>query len=373
MTKNDPVAESLKLKIRALESEKARLQEEVDQKDSLIQILQLKDSFESFLDEVKRCLSNCRKAISHHNLPALRVALHTLKANTSAFGLHSILTEIDRLEGLALVDRHQIDHLEELFRVFLETHRKTLQIDWSAKPEDHYLITQHDLDHFQARLHATQKELGLKKAVLAWLDWVRLKKAIDLLGPMVAFTESLADRKGKKVRADVVNGYMLINSAMAKPVFKVLPHLLRNAVDHGIETALERGAKGAVGHIKIEFKSEPGFWLVEVKDDGRGIDLQEVCDAVLEKRLMGDARLAELTAKEKLRLIFLDGLSTAKRVSDISGRGLGLSAVLHSIQELGGSVDVRSTVGRGTQFSLRIPVRPTAPSGVAVEGLLGDE
>lgn len=144
----------------------------------------------------------------------------------------------------------------------------------------------------------------------------------------------------------------------------ILEHMVRNAMDHGIESAAERLAAGkpSVGQITVDVRMSGSDSVIVLSDDGRGIDPNALRESALRKGL--DVDVHSLSDEEALRLIFHRGFSTAQSVSQISGRGVGMDIVLSELQEMGGEVQIQSEVGRGTSFRIRIP------SNVTVNGAL---
>jgi chemosensory pili system protein ChpA (sensor histidine kinase/response regulator) len=146
----------------------------------------------------------------------------------------------------------------------------------------------------------------------------------------------------------------------------VLEHMVRNALDHGIESPAERIAAGkpAAGQISIDVRKEGGDYVVELQDDGRGIDPDLMRETAFDKGL--DIDVDALSDAEAQRLIFHKGLSTAGAVSEISGRGVGMDIVLSELQHIGGDIDIDSEVGRGTIFRVRIPSNMTLNGALLV-------
>jgi chemosensory pili system protein ChpA (sensor histidine kinase/response regulator) len=144
----------------------------------------------------------------------------------------------------------------------------------------------------------------------------------------------------------------------------ILEHMVRNALDHGIESAEERRAAGkpTVGQISVDARTSGSDSLIILSDDGRGIDPAALRESAIRKGLDVDADA--LSDEEALRLIFHRGFSTARSVSQISGRGVGMDIVLSELQQMGGDVEIASEVGKGTTFRIRIP------SNVTVNGAL---
>lgn len=159
----------------------------------------------------------------------------------------------------------------------------------------------------------------------------------------------------RSVEFEVAGGDARLDRSLAERVADPLLHLVRNAVDHGIETEAERVAAGkpAAGRIRVEADSEGGLVVLRVSDDGRGVDVEAVGRAAAAAGLVTTG--ATLTEAHALRLIFRPGFSTAGQASLVSGRGVGLDVVERAVEEAGGEVRVRSLRGRGTTFELRLP------------------
>ncbi len=137
-----------------------------------------------------------------------------------------------------------------------------------------------------------------------------------------------------------------------------LTHLVRNSADHGIELPDERIAKGKdpVGKIQLKAYHESGQVNIEISDDGRGLDIKRIVAKALEKGLITQEQAEGMTEKEKANLIMLPGLSTAERVSDVSGRGVGMDVVKSNLDKLGGQVDIETEVDKGTTIRIKLPL-----------------
>ncbi|HEX8354258.1 MAG TPA: ATP-binding protein, partial [Pyrinomonadaceae bacterium] len=160
---------------------------------------------------------------------------------------------------------------------------------------------------------------------------------------------------GRRVEFEVSGGEARLDRSLAETVADPLLHLVRNAVDHGVEPEEERLAAGkpAAGRVRIEADAEGGLVLLRVSDDGRGVDSDAVARAAVAAGLAAPG--AHIAEAQALRLIFRPGFSTAERASLVSGRGVGLDVVERAVEEAGGEVRVRSERGRGTTFELRLP------------------
>jgi two-component system, chemotaxis family, sensor kinase CheA len=137
-----------------------------------------------------------------------------------------------------------------------------------------------------------------------------------------------------------------------------LTHMVRNAVDHGIETPEARRASGkkGAGTVHLRAYHSAGQVVIEISDDGKGISPQKVANAAAAKGLVTKEQIAAMSDKEKIALIFLPGLSTAEKVTDVSGRGVGMDVVKTNLDKLGGKVEIESVLGRGSTFRITLPL-----------------
>jgi two-component system chemotaxis sensor kinase CheA len=160
---------------------------------------------------------------------------------------------------------------------------------------------------------------------------------------------------GKEIEFSVRGGDLRIDKLLCDAIADPLLHLVRNAVDHGIETSAGRAAAGKkpAGRVRIEARSEGGRAFVLVSDDGCGIDPQVVARAAERQHLIEPG--AVLNMDQSLRLIFRPGFSTSATVSDVSGRGVGLDVVESAVEQAGGAVRVRTQPGIGAEFEIRLP------------------
>ncbi|MFZ1918089.1 MAG: chemotaxis protein CheW [Terriglobales bacterium] len=163
---------------------------------------------------------------------------------------------------------------------------------------------------------------------------------------------------GKQVRIEMEGQETELDKTLIEAIKDPMTHLVRNAVDHGIEHAEQRQAagKGPEGLLKLRAYHEGGQVNIEISDDGAGLDLKKVVEKALQKGLIGADQAARLTDREAANLIFLPGLSTAEKVTNVSGRGVGMDVVKTNIERIGGTVDLQSTAGKGTTVKVKIPL-----------------
>ena len=203
------------------------------------------------------------------------------------------------------------------------------------------------------RARRLREDFGaLEERVMA----LRMQPLMPVLERAARAARIAARTAGKEIDLVVAGGEVRVDRSLAEQIGEPLLHLLRNAIDHGIETADERRAMGkpACGRVRLEVGAEGSRVRVRVADDGRGIDAERVACAAVAQGLL--AAGAAVTEEQALRLIFRPGFSTAGRVSDVSGRGVGLDVVEHALERAGGDLSVRTVRGEGTTFELRVPL-----------------
>ena len=163
---------------------------------------------------------------------------------------------------------------------------------------------------------------------------------------------------GKEVKLEIVGGAVGVDRDILEKLDAPLGHLLRNAVDHGLETPAERVAKGKgeTGTLRIEARHRAGLLAVAISDDGRGIDVEKIRARIAERGFAPAASAANLDTRELLEFLFLPGFSTRDAVSELSGRGVGLDVVQSTVREVGGDVRIVSHLGVGTRFELELPL-----------------
>jgi len=168
----------------------------------------------------------------------------------------------------------------------------------------------------------------------------------------------LAMSCGKQVRIEMEGKETELDKTLVEAIKDPLTHLVRNAVDHGIETPEERLSCGkpAEGRLSLCAFHEGGQVNIEISDDGTGVDLEQVKQKALERGLITLDHAARMSEREILNLIFLPGFSTAQKVTNVSGRGVGMDVVKTNIDKIGGVVDIQSQSGKGTTLKIKIPL-----------------
>ncbi len=168
----------------------------------------------------------------------------------------------------------------------------------------------------------------------------------------------LAKKLGKTIDLTIVGKDVELDKTIIEAINDPLTHLVRNSVDHGIEKPADRKriGKSEVGLVVLKAYHEAGQVVIEISDDGKGLDGEALAASAISKGLLSPEQAQVMSDKEKINLIFLPGFSTAKEVTDVSGRGVGMDVVKTNLDQLGGHVDIISTKGAGTTISIKLPL-----------------
>ena len=199
----------------------------------------------------------------------------------------------------------------------------------------------------------------------------RMQPIGNMLGKFPRVVRDLAKKLGKEVELSLIGKEVELDKTIIEAIGDPLIHLVRNAVSHGIETPGERRGKGKspAGSLLLKAYHAAGQVVIEVTDDGRGIDGDQVAQAATGKGLITPDQAKLMSAKEKINLVFLPGFSTATQVSGVSGRGVGMDVVKTNLDQLGGTIEIDSLVGRGTRIAIKLPLTlAIIPSQIIMTG-----
>lgn len=206
----------------------------------------------------------------------------------------------------------------------------------------------------QASAYLDQVSKEIQAAVLG----IRMVPIRTIFSKFPRMLRDLAKASGKRIELKVFGEDTEIDKSLIEELSDPLIHLIRNSADHGVELPEQRAAQGKAetGTVVLRARHEGDSVIVEIEDDGNGIDPRVIKAKALEKGLLTAERADALTDEELVDMIFLPGFSTAKKVTDISGRGVGMDVVRSNVRRLNGNVSVRSTVGKGSVFTIRLPL-----------------
>ena len=186
----------------------------------------------------------------------------------------------------------------------------------------------------------------------------RMQPVSNVFSKMPRMVRDLSQSLGRSVHLEMEGQETELDKSLLEAIKDPLTHALRNALDHGIEPPEDRKAAGKnpEGLLKLRAVQEGSHVVIEVSDDGAGIAVEKVRDKAIERGLITPDRAAQLGERELLQLIFLPGFSTAAKVTNVSGRGVGMDVVRTNVEKIGGKVELDSRAGKGTTVRMRIPL-----------------
>ena len=275
--------------------------------------------------------------------------VHTLKGNAALFGVESIAGYCHQVEtrmvedgsGLTVAEQQE---LVALWRGFVSRIDALL----GTRRERGLEVTGDDVDRVIAALRTAQPAADIESMVSAW----RLEAVGRRFERVAEQAQRLAKRLGKTISVGIDDRGLRLEAARWSPFWAAFVHAVRNAVDHGIEHCDERAAAGKPAQARVELvaRVERGAMVIEIRDDGRGVDWERVRDRARERGLDHDTR-EHLTAA-----LFADGVSTRDGVSELSGRGVGMSALREAAVASGGGITIHSELNHGTCVRFSFPL-----------------
>ena len=202
--------------------------------------------------------------------------------------------------------------------------------------------------------HLDRITADLQSAVMK-LRMVPVKQVFDRFPRMV---RDLSRERGKKIVLEVIGEETELDRSIVNQIGDPLVHLLRNAIDHGIEPAEARikAGKSAEGTVRLEARHEGSYVAIEVMDDGAGLNEEKILKSALAKGVISEEEAKQFNAEDAVKLVFKSGFSTAEKVTGVSGRGVGMDAVRNIVESLSGIIDVKSKVGEGSRFIIHLPL-----------------
>jgi two-component system sensor histidine kinase and response regulator WspE len=303
-------------------------------------------------DSLTRLLGLAGEAlVQSHRFPPLVESLWRLKGKETGL-LESLQVLEDQIlynqeNVLTAVDRERLAVIKGQASQCLQTLGETVEAieEFARRSED-----------LSSRLH---------HEVLA----SRMRPLADAIRGFPRLVRDLARELGKQARFEVVGQTTGVDRDILDRLESPLNHLIRNAVDHGIELPEERRAAGkkATATIRLEARHRAGMLQIILSDDGRGIDLERLRAKVVERELTTAAIAAQLSEAELLEFLFLPGFSTKEHVTEVSGRGVGLDVVHNMARAVGGLVRVNTRPGKGTRFVLQLPITVSVIRALLVE------
>lgn len=315
--------------------------------------------------------------------------LHTIKGNSRLYGFSYVAQLTHQLESelLSMIEavRHNKSSLDSLklaaqnaiIQIQMQVHeygilaKKIFQVKDELESNDTYQISQVEADSAVSMIEVSSTKYKRMRENLQALS--QNEKPLDnkivlefdnLLNPPIkptffkfqAMIQEISDRLGKKIQLQIKGDDASINREHLELLNDILTHMLRNSIDHGIESPSNRieAGKSEVGTIALECSESQNGTVIRLTDDGKGIDANKLFEKAVATGLIDQRLASTYTQEQKLELIFCPGLTTKEEVTDLSGRGVGMDVVLSNIKKMGGSIQVRSKIGSGTEFLMSL-------------------
>lgn len=219
-----------------------------------------------------------------------------------------------------------------------------------------------EIDHAFGRLSSTVAEM--RDAI----GMMRMQHIDRLFSSLPRLLRDICIDLGKQIELTVEGSEVEVDREMVEALRDPLTHILRNAADHGIESPEQRRAVGKdpVGHIRVVARQSGNQILVEISDDGRGIDVEKLGQKAMARKLLTAGQWQKMSDRAKLETIFAPGLSTAEAVTAISGRGVGMDVVRNNMHAIGGTIDLENNEGYGLKITLRLPLTLSIIAGLSL-------
>ncbi|MBB6253840.1 chemotaxis protein CheW [Nitrospirillum iridis] len=254
--------------------------------------------------------------------------------------------------------RVNVDLLENLMTMVSElvlTRNQLLQILRSQK-ESEFAVPLQRLNHVTSELQEGVMKTRMQPIGNAWAKLPRLVR-------------DLAHELHKKIDLQMLGAETELDRQVLELIKDPLTHMVRNSADHGLEMPADRAAKGKseTGRITLNAFHEGGHIIIEIADDGKGLAIEAIKRKILQNGLATEAELASMSDQQIQQFIFKAGFSTAAKVTSVSGRGVGMDVVKTNIEKIGGTIELKSIEGRGTTFTIKIPLTLAIVSALVVE------
>ena len=298
--------------------------------------------------------------VSSHSLNRL-MALAS-EATVEASRLNSLRNALEQLRGSERELEGKVGAVREAIRAVLKTGPST-----QLRRVDPYVILE-ELASIVEDLHCARAEqtqrfdeaFGRLEEISAAIYRAALQSRMRPFSEGVTgfprMVRDVAKHLGKHVEFRLIGEQVQVDRDILQKLEAPLTHLIRNSLDHGIELPHERAGKPATAHVTVSARHQSGMLAIEVRDDGRGFDLEAIRRKAVERGLISADAASKLARAELLEFPFLPGFTTRSATTELSGRGVGLDIVRSMTQEVGGVVTLESELGRGSKFTLRLPV-----------------
>ena len=261
------------------------------------------------------------------------------------------------------VETKRLDHVMNLVGELVLSRNRLMKLGFGLEEqyETNPLVRELGITLAQLNLVTSDLQLAVMKTRM-----VPIRKVFSRFPRLV---RDLASKLGKQVRLELVGEDTEVDKSVADELSDPLVHLVRNSLDHGLETAADRhrNGKGPEGYVRLSAHQEGNSIVIRVEDNGRGLQVKKIAEKAVSKGLVPQAELDTLSPREIMNLIFLPGFSTAEEVSDVSGRGVGMDVVRTNISRMNGSLELDSEPGQGSRVTIKLPLTVAIIQALMVE------
>ncbi|MGK5091662.1 ATP-binding protein [Deltaproteobacteria bacterium TL4] len=353
----------------------SQLKADEERNAMILKVAADQDGFMQFLRELQTLFNQIQElltqSVSPKTVPTLFRCYHTIKGGSASYALKKVAEQAHQIESgleevrqgrealtdsrrLALVQETQ--ELQNILQESLQTVSSIVSIEDQRQSERVYRIAESKLQKVHEVLKSQILEAQHSQLELAFYA-LRQQPIQALFRKYASAAEGLAERLGKHIKVEMKGANTEVPYERLESLFGAMIHLVRNSVDHGIESPEIRSMLGKpeTGQLLLSAEKTLEQLLIRIQDDGGGIDPERVKAVALKKQVITEAQAQALKEEELIQLIFAPGFSTKEEVSEVSGRGVGLDAVKSSLEELHGHIDVQTVLDEGTTFTLVIP------------------
>lgn len=289
------------------------------------------------------------------------------KAMVDTQRLRPYLTAMQRIKRLQVGSSRSLDELDRAIADAGGNSDAQKALDEARRllSEAQSLLVEQSVQLDEFGWQSAQRAQALYDSALA----CRMRPFADVLGGQARMVRDLGRSLGKQVRLQIIGEKTQVDRDVLEKLDSPLTHLLRNAVDHGIEMPAQRLAAGKPeeGVITLRAAHQAGMLVIELSDDGGGVDLERLRRGIVERHLSNAETAARMSEEELLSFLFLPGFSLREQVTEISGRGVGLDAVQHMVRQLHGAVSLAQVAEQGSRFHIEVPLTLSVVRSLVVD------
>ncbi len=298
--------------------------------------------------------------VSINNMDHISALMEEMQVNKIAIDYH--YSELEKLTT-------KIKQFQKIWDQILSFPKNSNEQALYHTGEDYFIEISNDANHLYKNMRSRINELSrLSNSLQNEIRLLRLVPIANLLCTMPRYVRDLSHTLNKKVELIIQGDEVKIDKMVLEKLKDPLIHILRNCIDHGIETEELRRSKGKpeIGKLLLRVKEENNRIHITISDDGAGIDIKKIAEIAVSKNMISPSELKIMSDKQILDLIFKPGFSSKEIITHISGRGIGLDIVKTNITNLNGQVTIETQQGKGTTFDLDVPLTLSSEYGLLV-------